>query len=43
MASLQSQVSRSSVFESIGQEESQYQTYSYLVEIDRVTHVERYD
>jgi hypothetical protein len=37
MTSLQSQVSRSSVLESVGLEESQYQTWSYVIEIYRVT------
>jgi hypothetical protein len=37
MTSPQSQVSRSLVLESIGLEESHYQTWSYVVEIDRVT------
>jgi hypothetical protein len=36
MTSLQSWVSRSPVFESIDLEELQYQTWSYVVEIDRV-------
>jgi hypothetical protein len=39
MTSVQSWVSRSPVLESIGLEESQYQTWSYVVEIDSVTHV----
>jgi hypothetical protein len=37
MTSVQSQVSRSPVIGSINLEESQYQTWSYLVEIARVT------
>jgi hypothetical protein len=37
MTSVQSQVSRSSVIKSIDLEESQYQAWSYLVEIARVT------
>jgi hypothetical protein len=43
MTSVQSRVSRLSVIGSIGLEESQYQIWSYLVEIDRLTRVERYD
>jgi hypothetical protein len=37
MTSVQSRVSRSPVIGSDGLEESQYQTWSYLVEIVRVT------
>jgi hypothetical protein len=37
MTSVQSQVSRSLVIGSVGLEESQYQIWSYLVEIARVT------
>jgi hypothetical protein len=37
MTSVQSWVSRSPVIESVGLEESQYQAWSYLVEIARVT------
>jgi hypothetical protein len=36
MTSLQSRVSRSLVLESIGLEESQYQTWSYVVEIESI-------
>jgi hypothetical protein len=36
MTSFQSRVSRSSVIGFIGLEKSQYQTWSYLLEIDRV-------
>jgi hypothetical protein len=43
MISIQSRVSRLLVIESVGLTESQYQTWSYFVEIDRVTRVERYD
>jgi hypothetical protein len=43
MTSVQSRVSWSPVIGSVGIEESQYQTWSYFVEIDRVTRVERYD
>jgi hypothetical protein len=37
MTSVQSRVSRLSVIESVGLAESQYQTWSYFVEIARVT------
>jgi hypothetical protein len=37
MTSVQSHVSRSLVIGFVGLEESQYQTWPYLVEIDRVT------
>jgi hypothetical protein len=37
MTLVQSRVSRSSVIGYVGLEKSQYQTWSYLVEIDRVT------
>jgi hypothetical protein len=43
MTLVKSRVSQSPVIGSIGLEESQYQTWSYLIEIDRVTHVEQYD
>jgi hypothetical protein len=43
MTSIQSQVSRSPVIGSIGLKQSQYQTWSYLVKIDRVTHVKQYE
>jgi hypothetical protein len=43
MILFQSQVSRSPVIESFSLAESQYQTWSYFVEIARVTHVEWYD
>jgi hypothetical protein len=43
MISVQSWVSRFPVIESVGLAESQYQTWSYFVEITRVTRVERYD
>jgi hypothetical protein len=37
MTSVQSRISRSLVIGSVGLEELQYQTWSYLIEIDRVT------
>jgi hypothetical protein len=43
MISVQSWVSRLPVIESVGLAESQYQTWSYFVEIAMVTHVEWYD
>jgi hypothetical protein len=37
MTSVQSWVSHSPVIGSVGLKESQYQTWSYLIEIDRIT------
>jgi hypothetical protein len=43
MSSFQSRVSQSPVIGSVDLEDSQYHTWSYLVEIDMVTHVEWYN